>query len=597
MIRLLVLLSCVTAAAQDPAAGVAVERGVRVAMRDGVELAADVYLPRGDAGRLPVLVARTPYNRQGLRGEAEVYARHGYAVVAQDVRGRFDSGGDFYPFVNEGPDGFDTIEWAARQPWSNGKVGTFGASYLAWAQYRAAMERPPHLAAMFANVGGGEFYQEFAYPGGAMNPGWGLWIVKSAETSAAADRQREAKAALTQILENPGEWFALHPRRRAEVLRPFPAHLRIYEDFLAHPRPDEYWRDPAFFVPGTWRRMKDVPVLFISGWYDYFAEGLLRNFDGLSRLQKSAHRLVMGPWWHAVGGRECGDADFGAEAAADVRALTLDWFDHWLKGKPLALAGNEPVRYFRMGGGSGRVNEKGRREHGGAWRSAPRWPPHTREKPLFLGAGFTLAARAGEAPPVTYEFDPRNPVPTIGGRYGMGNWTPNCFQNQVCRQGALGCRDERPLTERDDVLSFISAPLEEAIEVSGAARVKLWVSTDGPDTDFAVKLIDVAPDGYAAHIADGVLRMRYRKGWDREARAAAGEAAGLEIVLNQVSNLFAKGHRIRLDVTSSNWPQFDPNPNTGEPVNEWTRTRVARNTVYLDRKRPSQLILPVVVGQ
>ena len=589
-----------TQSAQAPsAASVEVRRDIMVPMRDGVRLAADLYLPTGSGpaapGRFPTLVSRTPYNRAGLRAEAEFYAQRGYAVVAQDVRGRFGSEGRFYPFVQEGLDGYDTIEWAAAQDWSNGKIGTFGASYLAWDQYRAAMERPPHLAAMFANVGGANFYQEFGYPGGAPNPGWAIWIVKSAETSPAAQKDPEAKRVLTRILENPGDWLRQSPVDRAKVFEPFPVHRRIYEDFLAHTTFDAYWHDPAFLTPAGWSRMKDVPILFISGWYDYFGTGALKNFEALTKAQRTPKRLVMGPWWHAIGSSSCGDGFFGDDAGVAVRELTASWFDMWLKGKPADPKSVQPVRYFRMGGGSAGGDAKARRAHGGEWLTASAWPlPAARPVRLYLGTGGKLVRSAAAGPPLSFVFDPSNPVPTIGGRYGMGSWTPLCFQDQVCRPGVLGCKDSAPLAARSDVLTFATDPLEEAMEVTGSVRVRLWISSDAPDTDFTAKLIDVAADGYAAILADGQVRARYRSGFAKGVTLKPGEVVPVDIDLGPTSNLFAKGHRVRVDISSSNWPQIDPNPNTGAPVNTTDGSRKARNTVYMETRRHSHIELPIV---
>jgi uncharacterized protein len=596
---LIFFIASLAAAQQAPQYSAEVLRDVMVPMRDGVKLAADVYLPaRAGTGapvRLPTLISRTPYDKSGLRAEAEWYAQHGYAVVAQDVRGRFRSEGTFYPFIQEGPDGYDTIEWAAAQDWSNGKIGTFGASYLAWDQYRAAMERPPHLVAMFANVGGAEFYQEFAYPGGAPNLAWGIWIAKSAETSPPAQTNADAKRVLTSILQNPAEWFRQSPQQRASVFQPFPVHRRIYQDYITHTQYDDYWRDPGFSTPAGWQRIKDVPILFISGWYDYFGNGVLKNFVQLSKLQKTEKQLVMGPWPHGVGGSACGDGFFGNAALTSVRELTLAWFDRWLRDQAPGSLG-ETVRYFRMGGGNGAADERGRRTHGGTWLTAAAWPPPSgRALTLYLGGdGRLIRDRAADAAPRTFTYDPADPVPTIGGRYGVGGWTPNCFQNQVCRPGILGCNNSEPLAARSDVLVFATEALPDDLEVTGPVRARLWVSSDAPDTDFTAKLIDVAPDGYAAILADGQFRVRYRDGFSRERPLKAGEIAAVDIDLGATSNLFAKGHRIRVDISSSNWPQVDINPNTGAPVNANQSSRKARNTVYLDGKRASYVELTVV---
>jgi uncharacterized protein len=289
--------------------------------------------------------------------------------------------------------------------------------------------------------------------------------------------------------------------------------------------------------------MKDVPILFISGWYDYFGAGVLKNFTGLSNSHKAPKHLVMGPWPHGVGSSTCGDGFFGNDALTNLRELTLAWFDRWLRDKPPAAASaNQAVRYFRMGGGSGAPDEKGRRTHGGAWLTTRAWPPPSaRPFTLFLTAdGKLVETRSGRAAPLSFTYDPADPVPTIGGKYGVGGWTPNCFQNQVCRPSTLGCKNSDPLSARPDILVFATEPLREDMEVTGPVRARLWVSSDAPDTDFTAKLIDVAPDGYAAILVDGQLRVRYRRGFAEERPLKPGEVAPVDIELGTTSNLFAR---------------------------------------------------------
>jgi len=572
---------------------------VMVAMRDGVRLATDVYRParagRPVEGRFPVIIYRTPYNKNGLAKDAAFLARQGYVVLAQDCRGRFASEGRFYAFVNEGRDGYDTIEWAAAQPWSDGRVGTAGASYLAWDQYHAAMYRPPHLAAMFALVGGADFYQEYAYPGGAPNLGWPAWLLRSAATSREAAQAPESAARLQSILKDPWQWLALHPRQRLETFRNFPDHFRMYRDLLEHPEFDQAWRQRGFYVKGYYRDIKDVPTLLLSGWYDYFAEGVLENFQAFARLHKSPTYLIMGPWPHGTGAAQCGDADFGAQAALDQTRLMLEFFDHFLKGQPSNSLGREPVRYFLMGGGDGARGAGGRLRHGGQWRTASSWPPasvHTSR--YYLAAGARLITQApSEQGARSFVFDPDNPVPTIGGRYGVPG-TPPCAQNQLCSPKIPGCKDARPLAEREDVLSYSTPPLETPIAIAGQIRVTLWVASDAPDTDFTAKLVDVYPDGYALILADGQIRMRYRESFSRPTPMKPGQPYCVQIPLGSTANLFARGHRIRLEVSSSNYPKFEPNPNTGEPVTAWTRRAKARNSVYHGGRRASFLELPVL---
>jgi len=549
-----------------------VQTNLMAPMRDGVRLATDVYRPASGGqplqGKFPIILYRTPYNKSGASREAIFFARRGYVVAAQDCRGRFASEGEFYPFLNEGADGHDAIEWAAAQPWSNGKVATMGGSYLAWDQYHAAMYRPPHLTAMFALVGGANFVEEYGHPGGAANLGWPLWILGSAASSPAAARDPALREPLALVQKNPAAWLALHPEKRAEIFTSFPAHRKVYQDLYAHPEFDEYWKQRGFYTAGYWRQMKDVPILFLSGWYDYFGEGALDNYAALERLQRSPKKLVMGPWPHGVGRAQCGEVDFGPAAALDTTELALDWFDHWLKGRPLQKVGPDAARLFRMGGGP-----DGRR-HGGEWRTARAWPPPG-AKPVkyYIQAGGGLGPAApAAASPSSFVYDPDNPVPTIGGRYPHGG-SPPCAQNQA------------PLDGRADVLRFLGPPLVKPLEVTGKVRARLWISSDADSTDFTAKLIDVYPDGYALILADGVIRARL---------STAGAPQQVAIDLGSTSNLFAAGHRLRLDISSSNYPRLEPNPNTGEPMGRWTRRVKARNTVYHDAQRPSHVELSAI---
>jgi putative CocE/NonD family hydrolase len=569
-----------------------------VPMRDGIQLATDIYFPARDGkaveGKFPVLVYRSPYGRTGGKGDSRYLAARGYVVLAQDVRGRFDSQGDFYAFIQEGRDGYDTIEWAAKQNWSNGKVGTFGASYLAWDQYFAAMYKPPHLVAMFALVGGANFYEDFAYPGGIPNLSWPIWMVKSALTSPKFG-DKASKAVLAKILDNPAEWLRQTPGERAEVFRDFPQQARMYKDFYAHATLDAYWKQRGFYNLDSYSDFKDVPTLFLTGWYDYFAEGVLHNFEALSRVQKTTKKLIVGPWPHPTGDSSCGDVFFGDSAGVDQRALMADWFDHWMKQQPLHLVSSSPVRFFRMGGGSGTRGADRKLHDGGTWLDAASWPVPATASKYFLNGGSRLQKSTPTGPASsTLTYDPMNPAPTIGGRYGMGGWSPNCAQNQVCSTAFLGCKDNKPINQRPDVLSFVGEPLARSVEVTGAPAVNLWISSTARDTDFIVKLIDVFPDGYALILSEGQLRARYRDGFRTGHLLSPGEHYELRIKLASVSNLFPAGHRIRLDVTSSNFPKLEPNPNTGDPIGTWAHPVVAENVVYHSAEQPSYLELPVV---
>ncbi len=531
----------------------AVRETVTVPMRDGVKLSTDVYRPDAP-GRYPVVISRTPYNKAGLRGVSEYFAERGYVALAQDVRGRFESEGDFYPFVNEGLDGYDAIEWAARQPWSTGKVGTWGASYLAWDQYHAAMYQPPHLTAMFADVGGASLIDEYAHPGGIPNLGWARWLLASAASSPAAARDPDARKPLTEAAQNVQAWLALDPKKRGEILAKFPAHARAYADWYAHPAEDEYWRQKGFYTRGNYKSIKDVPIYFLTGWYDYFAEGVLENFVALTKLQKTPKKLMVGPWPHGTGGSECGNASFGPEAKLDKNALMADWFDHWMKGKEYKVVGPETVRLFRMGGGPG--NKMPDRtadallDHRGVWFTSPSWPPKAAgHKRFYLRSGGGLGEKEAGAAEKTYVHDPSNPAPSVGGRYG------NCVQDQG-------------VSRRDDVLSYVSEPLKLPVEATGMVTAHLSVRSDAPASDFIVKLMDVYPHGYAMILGEGQIRAR-------------GARSELRIDVGSTSNLFAAGHRVRVDISSSNFPRSEPNP------------AKAKNAVYQGGANASYIELPV----
>jgi len=528
-------------AASQPTYTPVVRTNVMVAMRDQVRLATDLYLPADD-GKFPVIVYRTPYNKDGLRGHGNYFASRGYVVVAQDVRGRFKSEGSFYAFVNEGMDGYDAIEWAAVQPWSDGKVMTNGASYLAWDQYHAAMYRPPHLVAMFADVGGNNFLEDFAHPGGAPNLGWFVWIMRSAATSPIAAKEPEARALLESALRDPAPWLAKPWEARMPLFEKFPSHQRMYEDFYTHRTLDAYWQQKGFYTQGSWREIKDVPVFFISGWYDYFAEGLIQNFTGLSRMHKTQKKMWLGPWPHSVGRSECGTADFGPTAGYDVRELALDWFDHWAKSDPFEVLTDSKVRYFRMGGGPGQLDSNGRIQHGGEWLQSAVWPPPARVTPYYMRVGRELTRAKTPMPAVDQlHHDPADPVPSIGGRYTMVPTIPGCAQ------------DQSPIGTGASVLRFESARITVPLDVTGKVSARLWVSSALPGADFAVKLVDLYPGGYRLILSDGIVRVDKMTQTPRQIRVDVGS----------VSNLFAVGHRIGIEVASSNYPRAEPNPHKG----------------------------------
>ena len=389
-----------------------------------------------------------------------------------------------------------------------------------------------------------------------------------------------------------------------------------YEDYLfeqwSHGTFDDFWKRPGIYAEGYYDRYADVPIVHLSGWYDPYARTATENYLGLSRRKRAPMRLILGPWTH--GDRSlsyAGEVDFGPTApvdgnlAEDFFALRLDWFDRWLKSGSEGAATEPAVRIFVMGGGSGRRNSAGRLDHGGRWRTAADWPlPETQWTQFYLqpDRSFARALPPEGARPLEYASDPHDPVPTIGGALSSGE--------PVMRGGAYDQRTGpnvfgasepyRPLAERPDVLVFATPPLDRDLEVTGPVTVRLWIASDCPDTDFTAKLVDVHPpsddypEGFAMNLTEGILRVRYRDSWERPSPMVPGEVYAITIELFPTGNLFAAGHRLRLDIASSNFPHFDVNPNSGEPEGAMEHPRIARNRVFVDRAHPSHIVLPVI---
>ncbi|MFN2414184.1 MAG: CocE/NonD family hydrolase [Pyrinomonadaceae bacterium] len=555
---------------------VAFENGVRVRMRDGVTLAADLYRPKGE-GKFPVLVERTPYSRKGQFAMAYELASHGYVVVLQDTRGRFDSGGEFYPFMYEAEDGYDTVEWAAALEQSDGKVGMFGGSYVGATQMLAAMSKPPHLAAIFPYVTASEYYDGWTYQGGALMQ----WFTSSWTTGLAVDTLRRKAAERSR----PKEWVGQLPLENYKLLDPPPAAdlAPYFRDWLRHERSDEYWR--RWKVSDHYREM-NVKALHAGGWNDLFIKGSIKNYTGLraegaNESVREGQRLLVGPWAHAATSPEgkIGDVVYGRAAVLNMRQTALRWFDFALKGVQNEYATAPPVSIFVMGEN--------------VWRAEREFPlARTRYTKYFLhsarGAnGVEGDGRLDTAPPAAerpdaFTYDPLNPVPTIGGRLCCGDAIPP------------GPFDQRPNESRKDVLVFSTPPLERDLEVTGYVTAELYAATSAPDTDFTMMLVDVAPDGYARYLTDGIVRARYRDTTDSAEPVTPGRVYKYTLDLWVTSNLFKAGHRVRLYVSSSNFPRFNRNHNTGEANVGATRAVKADQTLYHDASRPSSVTLPVI---
>jgi len=587
--RLLALLTCLAAALATLAGlgaaapfldEIRIERYQAVPMRDGVKLYADVYRPKPD-GRYPVLVVRTPYGvqRDGVHEAMIKFAQHGYAVVVQDVRGRYESEGQWDPFRHEARDGSDTVEWAAKQPWSNGKVATQGGSYLGHVQWRAASLAPEHLVAIFPAVASTNIYANWITLGGAFrlsfNYGWGvvrmpnrIMLPQYWHTESYAPTELKYETILKHLPLKDGDFESAGYA------------VKHYRDWLAHPGYDGYWKEISDEEQFANVR---VPAHTSGGWFDIFLAGTINGFTGLRRQGATERarretKLIIGPWGHGAS-RKYGDVDFGPTAMRVQFDRELRWFDHYLKGAQNGIDREPPIEIFYMG-----INQ---------WHHEAEWPiPGTKFTAYYLdsggqansarGNGSLGAAAPKGAASDQYSYDPDQPVPTVGG-------------NNCCGTPTLaGPKDQRPVEGRQDVLVYTSPLLDQPVAVAGPVKMRLFASTDGPDTDFAVKLVDVYPDGFAMNVAEGILRARYRRGTDRMELLKPGEVYEFEIDLIGTANVFQPGHRIRVDLTSSNFPQFDRNPNTGEVFGASSKVRVARQTVFHTNQRSSHMLLPVV---
>lgn len=564
---------------------------VPMTTRDGVTLVADVYRPAGK-GPWPVLVRRTPYGKRlndlaADFNEAHFFASHGYIVAVQDTRGRFSSGGQWYPFIFEAFDGYDTVEWAAALDGSTGKVGTFGQSYGCIIQYQTAAQRPPHLATCIPISGHLLSFENYWYNRGVLELGWMLsYFINMAEEVLRSQGRDDELAGLNRLKADPSVRFS---PLKDEVLR----HLPIYdwverlgdaapflEDVLYHSVDGPYW-----WANDLRRQLynMDVPMLHIGSWYDLATWDTPLFYNGLIEQAMSEHSrrhqaLFMGPWAHLLpfnqptsGGT--GDIDFGPEAAVFLLDMELAWFDHFLKGSGEGLPVPR-VRIFVMGDNT--------------WRNEQEWPlRRTRFTPWYLHSAGNAVSLLGDgvlsttAPQAesadSYRYDPADPVPTGGGHFVGG-----------------GVQDQRPNQERQDVLVYTSEPLEADLELTGPVTATLYAATSAVDTDFMVYLCDVRPDGYAQNLVEGLVRGRFRNSYTEPEPMEPGQVYELHLDLWSTSHVVRAGHRLRVHVTSSDFPRWERNLNTGERPFVGTAMTVADQRVLHDREHPSHIVLPVV---
>jgi len=577
-----VLFSGFVCAAQTPGASkITIQRNVPVTMRDGVVLRADIFRPAAE-GKFPVLLQRTPYNKSGGSDEGYQGAQRGYVVIIQDTRGRYASGGDWTPFVNESRDGYDTVEWAAALPYSDGKVGMFGGSYVGATQMLTAITTPPHLAGICPLVTASNYHENWTYQGGAFeqwfNESWTSGLAQDTLTRrAAANSNALLYASKLPLTSYPlFETGVPASPEGAGVLAPY------FLDWLAHPSYDAYWKRVS--IEENYGKIT-VPVFNIGGWYDIFLGGTLRNYMGIrdhggSEAARKGQRLMIIPGGHAGMGRKIGDVDLGAHAPFNETETMLDWYDYLFKGIHNHMASEKPVKIFVLG-----KND---------WREEADWPPPEAKTVHYYlesgghanslrGDGTLARTAANHAASDKFIYDPENPAPTRGGNL--------CCDSEHLEPGA---RDQRPVEAREDVLVYTTRPFEHAYDVTGPVSVELYASSSAVDTDFTAKLVDVAPDGFAQNLEDSIVRARYRDSREHAELLNPGQVYKFTIDLFGVSDVFQPGHRLRVEISSSDFPRFDRNLNTGEDQAHGTHFVKAANTIYHDTAHPSALILSVI---
>ena len=571
---------------------------LRVPMRDGVKLSANIWRPKAE-GKFPVIFMYTPYDNTSKSeyfqgdyiGHAKYFVPRGYVFAAIDVRGRYDSEGESYLYWDpdwrngkfDGLDVHDSLTWLGEQPWSSGKVGMTGGSYLGVVQWLGAPLGNPYLAALIPYVNTDDQYYS-VFQDGAFR--LYVWL------SLLGGLSNHSRSNNSDLSTDFWDWEKLY---RLLPLRSMDEALlgqkdQVWQDNMDHPDNDSYWRfsvgerlRPGEAGPGKYAQVQ-VPTLNITGWYDVVQQGTINNYLGMVRHGpeelRRKHHLIVGPWVHGVGRRKVGDLDFGPEAEVDFRPIELRWFDYWLKGIDNGIMEEPPVNIFVMGENR--------------WRREQEWPPGRARETRFyfqssgransrFGLGTLSTAPPGDEMEDTFVYDPERPVPSYGGNLCCG---PDADSD--------GPRDQRPIQRRDDILVYTGEALEKDIEVTGRVLVKLFASSSAGDTDFTAKLVDVHPNGYAQHLLDGIIRARYRNSFQKPELITPGQIYEYTIDLWSVSHVFEKGHKIQLEISSSNFPHYDRNPNTGHKFGEDAEVEKATQKIYHDRLHASHILLPVV---
>ena len=558
-------------AGSQPVHEVKMRFDVSVTMRDGVNLSADIYLPDAP-GPFPTVLYRTPYDNStdDHVDLGHFYARRGYAYVTQDCRGRYDSEGTFYAYTADAEDGFDTQEWVGNQPWCSGKIGTVGASYGGHTQWMPAPLGSEYLKAMVPRVTASDLWIEDTYACGVFRLALGLfWGLR-----------HNGRVRQNADVHDWDQVFRALPLIEAD--RQQGRDVKFYQDWVRHSSYDDYWRKISNL--DSYPKI-GAPVLHMGGWFDAYTGGALINFNSMVQQGKTpearrGQKIIIGPWKHGLSeSTRLGQLDFGSQSMVDLMALELRWFDYWLKGIDNGVLDEPPIQIFVMGEN--------------VWRDEHEWPlARTQYASYYLhsggGAGRLVSdGSLGPEPPTDepvdgYVYDPENPVPTWGGTF---------HDDTVMK---IGPWDQRPIEARQDVLVYTGPALEKDTEVTGAVVVKLHAASSAPDTDFTARLVDVYPDGRAMYVSEGVIRARFRESHEHPTLMEPGTVYELTIELEVTSNLFKQGHRIRLDISSSNFPRNDRNLNTGHPIGMDAEMQVAEQTIYHSTQYPSHVVLPII---
>ena len=582
-----VVLSATTGARAQQSYAVIAQNGVAMKTRDGVTLYSDIYRPRAD-GKFPVILMRTPYDKSVSWAVTPSYqiAAHGYVVVVQDVRGRYTSEGEWYPFRHESDDGYDAVEWVAALQSSDGRVGMMGGSYVGATQMLAAIAHPPHLAGICPVVTASNYHDGWTYQGGALEQWFDQnWTTQLATNTMwrliAKDTNALVGASTLPLTQYPAFNYASLPAGADATAQLAPYYL----DWLAHPNYDAYWKQ--WSIEEHFSDIR-IPALHIGGWYDIFLSGTLRNYMGIkahggSDAARNGQRLLVQIGGHAGFGRRIGDVEFGDEAIKfPSTEVLIDWYDFLFKGVQNEFASDKPVRVFVMGANT--------------YHQESDWPPpEAQPTRYFLHSGGSANSLRGDGglsvtpprkeTPDKFTYDPANAVPTVGGSL--------CCDAPHYEPGP---RDQRVIENRNDVLVYSTRPLAEDMEVTGPVRLELWAKSSAVDTDFTGKLADVSPDGFAVNLCDGILRLRYRDSQEKPQLMNPDQVYKISVDLWATSNVFRKGHIMRLEVSSSNFPRFDRNLNTGADQATSRQFVSATNTILHDAEHPSALLVPVPAG-